>query len=523
MRYSCFLLFVLLVSEIVSAQPAFPLWDEFRLSEGKCNPGVAPALALQRDGSGRVFWDQAAQRLGSDGRPMGGNTAAYGFSGAAIALEDGSYALLSSTRIVLPGYSRYRYDYTLRHVDDSALRDSSPVLYSANHASYFPDAQDSEQEYSTHPGLFASPFGVHLSWNVLGIYGSENTGEYAQCRLGMDRWNPYAHSYAWIIDEQSYASPSPPMGMRTPFPMAFHRLSDALDGVRYRFLQRPTDPRDDSTFVRLINRMSPGGAILSETVIDTIPARGTDLSTLPIPSPGGVDLLQRRADGGLLVERVAEDGAVYDSLVLPIDVRAYNGIGYLGDSFPSTFDSSHAMLDLAGQRLDDGRILLAWSALGSDDSADVYIALFGSDWALLGTPKRLNSVTTRHQFGVRFAMHGDSVSVAWLDNRDREWHVYYRCFAVDRVLNTTSARSESSFDIEGPWPHPASGMTSFAIHGTEQSITLRIVDALGRTVWTGSSTGSSRFTADLRAFPPGCYFLEASTARMQSVRPFLVR
>ncbi|MBE0644192.1 MAG: T9SS type A sorting domain-containing protein [Bacteroidetes bacterium] len=214
---------------------------------------------------------------------------------------------------------------------------------------------------------------------------------------------------------------------------------------------------------------------------------------------------------------------ILDSLVLPIDVRSYNGLGSLGESVMANYDSSYAMLDLTGQRLLDGRVLLAWSAVGSDDSADVYIALFGSDWSLLSPPKRLNSVTTRDQYGVRLFVHGDSVSVAWLDNRDREWHVYYRCFAIDRVLNTSSPRLRQSFEIEGPWPHPASGITTFSIRGIEQNISMRIVDALGSIVWTGNTAGSSTFSVDLHSFSPGIYFLHASTELGQSVRLFIVR
>lgn len=523
----CFysLLLLLLAAPILPAQPVFPSWDEYRLSEVKCNPAAAPVLALRHDGSGCVFWDQAAQRMGSDGRPMGGNTSAYGFSGAAIALEDGSYAVLSSSRIILPGYDRSETNYTLKRVDVSAVLDSSPVIFTTHHAGFMPEAQAGVSEYSVYPGLFATGFGLHLSWNVLDFIYSDYAGLSATCWLGMDRWNPYAPSYTWIIDEQQYPAPKPPSENGTPLPMPFHRLSDDWNGQRYRFLRRPVSPTDpfDTTCVRLINRLSPGGALISESVIDTLPARGTDLSTLPIPSENGVDLLQRRASGGVLVERIKDDGTIIDSLVLPVDVRSYNGIGRLSESFPGNFDSSHAMLDLAGQRLDDGRILLAWSALGSDDSADVYIALFGSDWTLLGAPKRLNSVTTRHQFGVRLGVHGDSVSTAWLDDRDREWHVYYRCFAIDRVLSAPLTRPGPSFEIEGPWPHPASGMTRFAIHGTGQNIALRIVDALGRTAWSGSTTGSSVFSVDLRSFPPGLYFLHASTVLFESVRVFIVR
>ncbi len=510
---------------MIFAQPAFQPSDEYRLSEVRCSAGSAPALALRRDGSGLVFWYSSAQQIGSNGRPTGANTSSFDFTRAAIALDDSSYAVLSSSWVRLPGYNQSETSFRLKHVDVSAVLDSSPVLIKTYQAGFMPEAQDGSSEYCVYPGLFSSEFGVHLSWNVLAFRNSDYAGSSGQCKLGMDRWNPYTHSYTWVIDEIAYTAPNPPLGKSTPFPMPFHRLSDDWNGQRWRFLRRPVDPsdRDDTTCVRLISRLSPGGAILSEDVIDTLPARGTDLSTFPIPSADGVDLLQRYAPRGVLVERIRDDGMILDSLVLPIDVRSYNGLGSLGESVMANYDSSYAMLDLTGQRLPDGRVLLAWSAVGSDDSADVYIALFGSDWTLLGPPKRLNSVTTRNQYGARLFVHGDSVSVAWLDNRDRDWHVYYRCFAIDRVLVIPLPGLRPTFEIEGPWPHPASGRTTFSIRGSDENISLRIVDALGRIVWTGSTTGGSRFAVDLHPFPSGLYFLHASGAGLESVRLFIVR
>lgn len=409
-------------------------------------------------------------------------------------------------------------------VESAGAMDSSPVLLDTYFAGFLPEFQDGVNEYKWHTGLFESSSGLVLAWNVVSFVNSDMVGYSRRSRLGIDRWSPSTHSHARIVEPTSYLPTQPSYDYR-PFPIAFQRISEEWDGRRYRFLRRPTDPRDyrDSTFVRIIDKLGTNGAIVTEAVVDTILALGTDMSTFPLPSTTGVDLLQRRPDGSVLVERMSEQGNILDSLVLPISVRSYQNTGLENESDFEHPDSSLAALDLTGRRLPDGRVLLAWSAVGSDDSADVYIGLFGSDWTMLAPPKRLNSDTRRDQIGARLHIRGDSVSVAWLDDRNGEWHIYYRCFAIDRVLSTGPEQYARSFDIEGPWPHPATLSATFTLKSGERNVSLRIVNILGGEVWTGSTTGATTISVDVESWPPGLYFLHATTEEYSSGRLFVVR
>jgi hypothetical protein len=298
--------------------------------------------------------------------------------------------------------------------------------------------------------------------------------------------------------------------------------------------QRVGDRYDGETPVLLYQRSFSrldlrSNKVQDTIVIDTVHRSQLDLSdeVLP-PRMHGIDLLRHNVTShSLYVERFDANGVRTNEITLCGPVRVYWG-GNVIWAGPDTTGQYQVVMraDYAMLPLSDQTTLLAWSApLASGDTV-ILVAHYDSDWQLIGSIKQAHGQGPGRRILPSLAVENHRVYLCWqYQHPDGKWTPWLRVFDLNTLTHVDQLPDESpgGLAVEGPWPHPVSGILRLRLTTGQASIDniqIVCVDVLGRAVFRRSITpwqGQALVEEDVSALRPGRYtLLIRSVGGMQS-------
>ncbi len=512
------LLMILLCGENVLAQRAFGPENEVRVPEmffsGEYHVyRIRPFVLLHPDAGVTVFSGHSSRRFTWDMQDLGGMTtmfetyyAKYLASGDVLVL---TRSLLYSSP---PGTA---YDHLIRTLAGKQTRDSLQIMQ--EEWKYFDD-----DEFRGH----VLPIIVAVSDSAVIIVENKYFVGY---RIGVPQ--TFASLRVHNVHPGLMTRREPTRTVFTSFqtPTYDHATAAQLsDGSIVYALRLSGDGYPEPThYGRSLQFQWRGvDSLTTPVLIDSVAADSCDLSDQIVPGDNNRFHILRTSSRGTSLR-----ASTFDAQGAYVSERTV--LTGMPGWIPGTGNPNEHIADYSLVQLSTGQFVIAWTALESDGDRNVYVAGFSSEFTPLATPKRLSSVATGEQTLPQLAILHDTIWAAWYHTAGGRYDLYLRKLTATDVAGVLSMDMEPMIEKEmhiRSFPNPFTDRVQLEYQargaGDESTVRVRVLDLLGRAVYTNESVpmirGRAHCIVDAAAYPAGVYIAEVSDGR-QVIRSAVVR
>jgi hypothetical protein len=476
----------IIVALILSSQPAWAQSVEFRINDVNNNAGMdwPPRIAVADDGSFLVNWSGGSQLLAPTGEQIGDDLPIYGLWGNILSLGPDRWGYLvsrdSSWQTGMWTWESLTKYYVLIYDAQRVVDSTVALMYTGDYGSSTDDGSSTSSLYRLH--LCGTEHSMLLSWNM---HISYTNGTYLSQSMysGASFLDP-TDSVAEMYDAPASALSTydPDLGL----------IVCSLDGTPYSYRRTRSysfDPSRAYVFRRLDRSTAKIAAILGTDTISGLRCGPSDYF-LPYDDSRADVILLRGVSDTLIVRMYDFENNNVSERDLAAGVSRYRSMGSSGMYQSGMYDD---YADFAHTRLASGRHILVWSRKEPDGKVGLYVSAFERTWEMIGAPRRVSVRREREQIRPAVALHDDTLIIAWLDSRDRNWGVYMKRIPLSGVVSVTAAEApdDETLDL---FPNPVDASAPrmhVRISGSAAgSGTLRVVDLLGRSMLTHTVDGA---------------------------------